>query len=82
MANVSQQIQSYLGGISQEPDYNKAPGMLSDIINGYPDITYGLRKRPGLRYEFQLDESSNIPESQWFAVANPGGFSLLWSYHS
>ena len=74
MANVSQQIQSYLGGISQEPDYNKAPGMLSDIINGYPDITYGLRKRPGLRYEFQLDESSNIPESQWFAVANPGGF--------
>ena len=74
MANVSQQIPAYLGGISQQPDYNKAPGMLSDLINGYPDITYGLRKRPGLKYEFQLDESSTIQGGKWFAVAKPGGF--------
>ena len=74
MANVSQQIPSYLGGISQQPDYNKAPGALSDLINGYPDITYGLRKRPGLKYEFQLDESANLQDGKWFAVARPGSF--------
>ena len=74
MANVSQQIPSYLGGISQQPDYNKAPGMLSNLVNGYPDITYGLRKRPGLKYEFQLDTSDNLPDGKWFAVARPGSF--------
>ena len=74
MANVSQQIPAYLGGISQQPDYNKAPGMLSDLINGYPDITYGLRKRPGLKYEFQLDDTSDISNGKWFAIARPGSF--------
>ena len=74
MANVSQQIPSYLGGISQQPDYNKTPGMLSDLVNGYPDITYGLRKRPGLKFEFQLDETANVKDAKWFAVARPGGF--------
>ena len=74
MANVSQQITNYLGGISQEPDYNKRPGTLSNLVNGYPDITYGLRKRPGLRYQFTLDDTTNISGGKWFAVARPGGF--------
>ena len=74
MPNVSQFIPSYLGGISQEPDPNKAPGTLSDCINGYPDITYGLRKRPGLKYEFSLDDTDNLVGGKWFAIARPGSF--------
>ena len=74
MANVSQQITTYLGGISQEPDYNKDPGTLSNLVNGYPDITYGLRKRPGLRYQFTLDDTTNIQNGKWFAVARPSSF--------
>ena len=78
MANVSQQIPRVplSGGISQQPDYNKAPGALSrDLINGYPDITYGLRKRPGLKYEFQPRRiKNNLQDGKWFAVARPGSF--------
>ena len=27
-----------------------------------------------LKYEFQLDESANLQDGKWFAVARPGGF--------
>ena len=77
MANLSQSINNYLGGISQQPDYDKTPGMLSDLINGYPDITYGLRKRPGLKYEFSLGNTSDLQNGKWFSVARPNGFPYL-----
>ena len=77
MPNVSQFIPTYLGGISQEPDANKAPGTLVDCINGYPDITYGLRKRPGLKYEFYLDDTANLTNGRWFAIAKPGSFPFF-----
>ena len=47
MAGVSQQIPSYHGGISEQADSLKKPGQVKDIINGIPDITWGLYKRPG-----------------------------------
>ena len=40
---------SYYGGISEQPDFIKSPGQVKDIINGIPDITYGLYKRPGTK---------------------------------
>ena len=69
MPNVSQQIKSYLGGISQQTDYEMQPGFLKDVINGYPDITYGLRKRPGLRYEFTLGDSVDYEGAYWFTIS-------------
>ena len=69
MPNVSQQIKSYLGGISQQTDYEMQPGFLKDVINGYPDITYGLRKRPGLRYEFTLGDSVDYDGAYWFTIS-------------
>ena len=69
MPNISQQITSYLGGISQQSDYEMQPGFLKEIINAYPDITYGLRKRPGLRYEFTLGDSVDYEGAYWFTIS-------------
>ena len=49
MANVSQTISNYLGGINQQADWDKAPGEVRECTNAYPDMVYGLRKRPGLK---------------------------------
>ena len=62
MANVTQLIPNYLGGVSRIPDFNKQPNQVRDLTNGYPDLTYGLLKRPGTEIltslpaaEFPLD---------------------------
>ena len=47
MASVTQTVQSYNGGISEQPDQLKLPGQVADTENSIPDITYGLYKRPG-----------------------------------
>ena len=90
MPNVSQQIPSYLSGISQQSDYEMQPGYLKDVINAYPDITYGLRKRPGLRYEFTLGDEDDYEGAYWFTVSQaeiqphiacivPGGEIHVWN---
>lgn len=68
MANVSQSIPNYLNGISQQADYDMPPGYLRDAVNVFPDITYGLRKRPGLRYEFYLGAETDYPNAYWFSL--------------
>ena len=47
MAGITQTIPSFTGGISEQPDNLKFPGQVSDVVNGIPDITKGLFKRPG-----------------------------------
>ena len=47
MASVTQTIDNYYAGISQQPDLKKFPGQVRDIINGVPDAIEGLYKRPG-----------------------------------
>ena len=47
MAGITQNIPNYYGGISEQPDQLKNPGQVKNIINGIPDITSGLYKRPG-----------------------------------
>jgi hypothetical protein len=50
MANITQQIPNFLGGVSTQPDDQKLPNQVSEIINGYPDPTFGLIKRPGFNW--------------------------------
>ena len=64
---VTQTIPDFLGGISQEPDYNKGPGFLKDVKNAYPDVTYGLQKRHGSRWEYDFDEDSTLEGGMWFS---------------
>jgi len=47
MASIRQTVQSYAGGISQQPDQLKKPGQVKDCLNAIPDIVLGLYKRPG-----------------------------------
>ena len=47
MPSITQTIPNYILGISEQPDHLKLPGQVSDLVNGYPDVTDGLRKRPG-----------------------------------
>ena len=64
MSGISQTIPSYTGGISEQPDYIKNPGQVSDAINVVPDVTYGLYKRPGLKHIGTMTPSSN--DCKWF----------------
>ena len=47
MTTVTQTVQSYTGGISEQPDQLKVPGQVKSIQNALPDIVHGLHKRPG-----------------------------------
>ena len=71
MASVTQTINSYTGGISQQPDQKKLPGQVVDAINVLPDVTEGLQKRPGAELVASLsDNSTSALNSQtngrWF----------------
>ena len=46
MAAINQRISNFLGGVSQQSDTLKFPGQLRVCDNAYPDVTYGLTKRP------------------------------------
>ena len=67
--NITQTVPDFLGGISQQSDFEKAPGLVQDAINVYPDITYGLQKRAGTRFEFDIGESDELLGGRWFAIA-------------
>ena len=49
MTSVTQTIDNYFAGISQQPDLKKFPGQVKDIVNGIPDAIEGLYKRPGAK---------------------------------
>ena len=61
MANITQQIPNFLGGVSTQPDDQKLPNQVSEIINGYPDPTYGLLKRPGMKFIDKLKNDVGAP---------------------
>lgn len=66
MAAVSQKIPSLVGGVSQQPDSLKLAGQLRECINYYPDPTFGLVKRPGLRGIRKLDNT--LGDGSWFVA--------------
>jgi hypothetical protein len=49
MASITQTIQEYSLGMSEQPDQLKFPGQVTEVINAIPDITKGLFKRPGAK---------------------------------
>ena len=72
MAAVTQTIQTYLGGVSNQPDDKKLPGQVKGAINAYPDPTFGLTKRPGFKFISELTASSTalsttvLDNAKWF----------------
>jgi hypothetical protein len=75
--NVTQSVPNYLGGISQQPDYDKSPGMLRDIKNAYPDITYGLQKRHGSRWEYNVGSDYELEGARWFTFRDKNDLSYF-----
>ena len=65
MPGITQTIPNFNGGISEQPDQLKSPGQVKNIINGLPDITYGLYKRPG---------SARVGTSKLSGVQNNGSW--------
>ena len=75
MASVTQRVSNYLGGVSKQPDDKKFPGQVREALNAYPDPTFGLQKRPGLKFLTILkDGSSNaydntdLDNAKWFYI--------------
>jgi hypothetical protein len=66
MAAVSQKIPFLVGGVSQQPDSLKLPGQVRECINYYPDPTFGLLKRPGLRFTQRLNDAP--AGGSWFFI--------------
>jgi hypothetical protein len=58
MTAVSQLVPNFFGGINEQPDELKKPGQVKDCVNFLPDVTYGLRKRPGLKWIEKLEDIS------------------------
>ena len=67
--NVTQQITDFLGGVSQASDIQKFPNEVDELINGYPDDTYGVLKRPGTQFLYGLDIDDPF-DFKWFAITN------------
>jgi hypothetical protein len=75
MPAVTQLTPNFLGGVSRQNDDKKLEGQVSECINGYPDPTYGLLKRPGMKFIDQLKTSGStvytkaqLADSTWFSI--------------
>jgi len=75
MPAVTQQIPNFLGGVSRQTDDKKLPNQLTECVNGYPDPTFGLLKRPGMKHTNVLKKANNTPftktelaDAAWFFI--------------
>ncbi len=69
MPAISQRIDNYLGGVSRQSDDKKLPGQVKECLNGYPDPTFGLTKRPGFKWIKTLGTGTTYDNSKWFYIA-------------
>lgn len=75
MPAVTQLTPNFLGGVSRQNDDKKLVGQVTECINGYPDPTYGLLKRPGMKFIDKLKNSGGTPFNKtaldgaiWFSL--------------
>ena len=68
MANITQTIPALTAGISQQPDEQKIPGQVKDMVNALPDVTQGLLKRQAGKFVAYLSDGSNnsTADGRWF----------------
>ena len=75
MAAVTQTISNYLSGVSKQSDSKKRPGQVRECLNGFPDVTLGLTKRPGFKFISKLKNSggtdfsgTQLDGAKWFYI--------------
>ena len=69
MPAVTQRIDNYLGGVSRQSDDKKLPGQVRECLNGYPDPTFGLTKRPGFKWIKNLGTGTTYDSCKWFYIS-------------
>lgn len=75
MPAITQDIPNFLGGVSRQNDDKKLPNQVTECINGYPDPTYGLLKRPGMEHINVLKKAdgtaftkAELADAAWFFI--------------
>ena len=66
MTAINQRIPNFLGGVSQQPDFIKYKQQVRTAHNIYPDVTFGLQKRPPGEYVGKL--ANAVSGGQWFDI--------------
>ena len=84
MPAVTQLIPNFLGGVSRQNDDKKLLGQVTECINGYPDPTYGLLKRPGMKFTNTLKKANgtNFTKTEldgavWFFIERDAAGSYI-----
>ena len=75
MAAVTQRVSNYLSGVSKQADSKKLPGQVKECINGLPDVTLGMTKRPGFKFISKLKTTggtdfsgTQLDNAKWFYI--------------
>ena len=79
MAVVTQQVPTFLGGVSRQQDTKKTPGQMSEILNAFPDPAFGLIKRNGSQYLDVLTPptADTLEGAYWFSINRDDDESYL-----
>jgi len=84
MPAVTQLIPNFLGGVSRQNDDKKLLGQVTECINGYPDPTYGLLKRPGMKFTNTLKKANGtnftkteLNDAVWFFIERDAAGSYI-----
>ena len=75
MPAVTQLTPNFLGGVSRQNDDKKLQNQVTECVNGYPDATFGLLKRPGMKHVNNLKKAngdvfteSELAGAAWFFI--------------
>ena len=84
MPAITQTIPNFLGGVSRQIDDKKLPNQVTECVNGYPDPTYGLLKRPGLEHINVLKKAdgtaftkTELADAAWFFIDRDNAGSYI-----
>ena len=84
MPAVTQLIPNFLGGVSRQNDDKKLLGQVTECVNGYPDPTYGLLKRPGMKHTNVLKKAdgtaftkAELDGASWFFIERDSAGSYI-----
>ena len=84
MPAVTQLVPNFLGGVSRQNDDKKLLGQVTECINGYPDPTFGLLKRPGMQHTNVLKKAdgtaftkAELDGAIWFFIERDAAGSYV-----
>lgn len=84
MPAITQLVPNFLGGVSRQNDDKKLLGQVTECVNGYPDPTFGLLKRPGMQHTNVLKKAdgtaftkAELDGAVWFFIERDSAGSYV-----